>query len=90
MELKNPRIVTDNKGNQYKIKGGARIRGEITASYNLSYSEQNGIVTNFKSLRVVNYLVVQNLKIPLQEDDHVITVKSESESLIDRLFGGFF
>lgn len=90
MELKNPRIVTDNKGNQYKIKGGAQIRGEITASYNLSYTEKNGIVTNFKNIRVVNYLVVQNLQIPLQEGDHVLTVKSESESLIDRLFGGFF
>ncbi|MFW9823715.1 MAG: glutamate-cysteine ligase family protein [Candidatus Thorarchaeota archaeon] len=90
LELTRARIVTDRNRNQYKIKSGAQIRGEIVADYKLSYNEKNGIVPSFNSIRIVNYLVVQNLKIPLYEDDRVLRVRSESESLVDRLFGSFF
>ncbi|MFW9865418.1 MAG: hypothetical protein ACFFEN_04895 [Candidatus Thorarchaeota archaeon] len=90
MELRNPRVVKDRNGRQYRIKGGAQIRGMITASQKLSYAEENGMVTNFKGLNVVNYLDVQNLKIPLEENDRVLRVQSESESLFDRLFRDFF
>lgn len=90
MELRNPRIVTDRNGRQYKIKAGAQIRGRIIAGHKFSYNEKDGMVTNFKVIKVVNYLDVQNLMIPLAENDRVLRVQSESESLIDRLVRGFF
>ncbi|MFW9829844.1 MAG: hypothetical protein ACFFEY_19910, partial [Candidatus Thorarchaeota archaeon] len=69
---------------------GTQVQGTLEASYDFSYEEIDGMVTNFKGIRVVNNLVVQNLKIPLMENDRVLRGQSESESLIDRLFGDFF
>lgn len=89
VELRDSRIVTDRSGTQYKVQGGARIRGVISANYKLSYDETNGLVTNFKGINVTNTLDVQNLSIPLRENDRVVTVSTETESLLDRLFGDF-
>ncbi|MBD3256595.1 MAG: hypothetical protein GF383_15995 [Candidatus Lokiarchaeota archaeon] len=89
VELKEPRIVTDNNGNRYKVEGGSRIRGVLSTNYNLDYDEADGIVTNFKSIKIVNTLDVQNISIPLKPGDRVVNVLTETESLIDRLFGGF-
>ncbi|MFX1550729.1 MAG: hypothetical protein ACFFB9_10230 [Promethearchaeota archaeon] len=89
MELVEPRVVVDRRGNRYKITPGTQVRGTLEASYSFSYDDTDGMVTNFNGIRVVNNLVVQNLKIPLLENDHVLRGQSESESLIDRLFGDF-
>jgi gamma-glutamyl:cysteine ligase YbdK (ATP-grasp superfamily) len=92
MELDEPRIVVDRSGTKYKIDRGAQIRGKLSANYQFQYDEMDGLVTNFKSIRIVNSLKVQNLSIPLYENDRIIRAQSESESLLDRLFGdwGFF
>ncbi len=90
MELVEPRIVADRRGNRYKIKAGTKVRGTLEAKYNFTYDDINGMVTNFNGIRVVNNLVVQNLKIPLKETDRVLRSQSESQSLIDRLFGDIF
>jgi len=90
VELVDPRIVTDRRGNKYKITSGTQVRGTLSAKYNFTYNEIDGMATNFNNIRVVNNLVVQNLKIPLTENDRVLRVQSESESLIDRLFGDLF
>ncbi|MFW9971604.1 MAG: hypothetical protein ACFFDF_15520 [Candidatus Odinarchaeota archaeon] len=90
MELIEPRVVTDRRGNRYKISPGTQVRGTLDASYSFSYNDIDGMVTNFNGIKVVNNLVVQNLKIPLRENDRVLRRQSESESLIDRLFGNFF
>ena len=90
MELMEPRIVSDRRGNRYKITAGTQVRGTLEAKYNFSYDDLNGMVTNFNGIRVVNNLVVQNLKIPLRETDRVLRSQSESQSLIDRLFGDAF
>ncbi len=87
MELVDPRIVTDRRGNRYKITAGTQVRGNLEASYSFSYDDVDGMVTNFKGIRVVNTLVVQNLKIPLVENDRVLRGQSESDSLLNRLFG---
>jgi hypothetical protein len=84
------RIVSDRNGRQYKIEPGTQTRGKLSAKYDFSYDEEDGLVTNYNGIKVVNYLVVQNLRIPLIENDRLIQVQSESESLIDRLFGDFF
>jgi gamma-glutamyl:cysteine ligase YbdK (ATP-grasp superfamily) len=90
MELVDPRIVTDRRGNRYKITSGTQVRGTLEAKYNFTYDDIDGMVTNFKDIRVVNNLVVQNLKIPLRENDRVLRGQSESQSLLDRLFGDMF
>ncbi|MFW9998702.1 MAG: hypothetical protein ACFE9Q_06070 [Candidatus Hodarchaeota archaeon] len=90
MELVEPRIVTDRRGNRYKITAGTQVRGNLEANYSFSYDDIDGMVTNFNGIRVVNNLVVQNLKIPILESDRVLRGQSESESLLDRLFGDFF
>ncbi|MFX1388837.1 MAG: hypothetical protein ACFE9Z_02095 [Promethearchaeota archaeon] len=90
IELVDPRIVSDNRGNRYKIKAGTQVQGTLEAKYNFSYDDVDGMVTNFNGIRVINSLVVQNLKIPLKENDRVLRGQSESESLLDRLFGDFF
>jgi len=90
IELAEPRIVTDRSGNKYKISRGAQVRGTLSAKYQFTYDEIDGLVTNFKSINVVNSLKVQNINIPLNENDRVLRVQSESESLVDRLFGDFF
>ncbi|MFX1310160.1 MAG: hypothetical protein ACFE8C_10720 [Promethearchaeota archaeon] len=90
MELVEPRLVTDQRGNRYKITAGTQVRGTLEARYNFTYEDVDGMVTNFNEIRVVNNLVVQNLRIPLRETDRVLRGQSESESLLDRLFGDFF
>jgi len=90
IELVDPRVVTDRRGNRYKITPGTQVRGTLEASYSFSYDDIDGMVTNFNGIRVVNNLIVQNLKIPLMENDRVLRGQSESESLLDRLFGNFF
>ncbi|MFX1364026.1 MAG: hypothetical protein ACFFCE_14740 [Promethearchaeota archaeon] len=90
VELVEPRVVSDRRGNKYKITSGTQVRGTLSAKYNFKYNEKDGMATNFKNIRVVNNLVVQNLKIPLTENDRILSVQSESESLIDRLFGDLF
>ncbi|MFX1303801.1 MAG: hypothetical protein ACFE9X_10615 [Promethearchaeota archaeon] len=90
MELVEPRIVSDRRGNRYKITAGTQVRGTLEAKYDFSYDDIDGMVTNFNGIRVVNNLVVQNLRIPLRENDRILRGQSESESLIDRLFGDFF
>ncbi|MFX0083446.1 MAG: hypothetical protein ACFE94_16995 [Candidatus Hodarchaeota archaeon] len=90
VELIDPRIVIDRNRNRYRIESGTQVRGTLEAKYNFSYDEVDGMATNFTGIKVINNLVVQNLKIPLRENDHVLRVQSESESLLDRLFGDFF
>ncbi|MFW9820294.1 MAG: hypothetical protein ACFFE5_11855 [Candidatus Thorarchaeota archaeon] len=90
MELVEPRIVSDRRGNRYKITAGTQVRGTLEAKYDFTYDDIDGMVTNFNGIRVVNNLVVQNLKIPLRESDRVLRSQSESQSLIDRLFGDVF
>ncbi|MFX0104323.1 MAG: hypothetical protein ACFE75_02390 [Candidatus Hodarchaeota archaeon] len=90
IELVEPRIVTDQRGNRYKINAGTQVRGTLEARYNFAYDDIDGMVTNFNGIRVVNNLVVQNLRIPLRDNDRILRGQSESESLLDRLFGDFF
>ncbi|UCD01999.1 MAG: hypothetical protein JSV23_02970 [Promethearchaeota archaeon] len=90
IELVEPRIVNDRRGNRYKITAGTQVRGTLEARYDFAYDDLDGMVTNFNGIRVVNNLVVQNLRIPLRENDRILRGQSESESLIDRLFGDFF
>jgi gamma-glutamyl:cysteine ligase YbdK (ATP-grasp superfamily) len=88
--LRNPRIVADNKGNQYKISGNTKVNGNLSVDYKLTYKEENNLVTNFEGIEIVNTLDVQGLKIPLEESDQILNVLSESEYLSQRLFGGLF
>ncbi len=88
--LKNSRIISDNRGDKYKVAGGRELQGKLSAKYELSYKEEDGIVQAFDDINVINTLKVQGLSIPLEEGDKVARVRTRSEDLIDRLLGGFF
>jgi hypothetical protein len=90
VELGDSRVVTDPNGARYKIEAGAKIRGIISATYKLFYEEIDGLVTEFNGFTVANNLDVENLSIPLNENDRVVNVVTRSQSLLDRLFGDFF
>lgn len=88
--LENDRIVSDNRGEKYKVSGGRQIQGRLSAKYSLSYEEKDDIIQAFNEITITNTLKVQGLNIPLKEGDKIIRRRTRSEDLIDRLLGGFF
>ncbi|MHA1724332.1 MAG: hypothetical protein ACTSXH_05760 [Promethearchaeota archaeon] len=90
VELVEPRTVQDQRGNQYKVRRNTRIEGILMVRYELKYKEdQEGLVTTFTNISIVNYLNVQGIYIPLNKNDRILKVYTETESLLDRLFGNF-
>lgn len=87
--LSNSRIVTDNRGEKYKVTGGRAIQGKLAVKYKLDYEEENDMVKNFNTIKIINILRVQGLDIPLEQGDRVQNVRSRHENLLDRLLGGF-
>ncbi|MBD3215395.1 MAG: hypothetical protein GF311_22490 [Candidatus Lokiarchaeota archaeon] len=88
VRLGDSRIIEDDRRNRYKVKGGARVHGNLSSDYNLSYEEKDGIITTFKDISVINILEVQGLKIPLKENDKILNSLSETDYLARRLFSG--
>lgn len=88
VRLANSRIVSDGRGNRYKVKGGARVHGNLSSDYDLDYEEENGLVKTFKNISVINTLEVQGLEIPLEEDDKILDSFSDTDYLARRLFSG--
>ncbi len=89
VELKDSRTISDQSGNRYKVRGNSQIEGSLSAKYELAYEEKEGLVTKFNDISIVNLLNVQNISIPLNENDRVLRVHTENENLLDRLFGNF-
>ncbi|TXT58090.1 MAG: putative metal-dependent hydrolase of the TIM-barrel fold [Promethearchaeota archaeon] len=89
IRLNKSRIVSDERGNRYKVSGGNSINGTISADYSLDYEEQNKIITHYTNVKIVNTLEVQGLQIPLREDDEIISTMSQRDYLTRRLFGPF-
>ncbi|MBD3352039.1 MAG: hypothetical protein GF364_11185 [Candidatus Lokiarchaeota archaeon] len=87
--LKKTRIIKDNNGNKYKIPSGRQIHGRLLAEYDLSYEEEHGLITYFNAIKVTNFLKVQGLKIRLEPEDKIVSVRTQRQSLFDRLLGGF-
>ncbi|MFX0170729.1 MAG: glutamate-cysteine ligase family protein [Candidatus Hodarchaeota archaeon] len=89
VELNKSRTITDKRGRRYDISRGTQVQGILSTDYNLTYLENNNIVTNFQGIKIINTLDVQGLKIPLDVNDRIIAALSRSEYLNRRLFGGF-
>ncbi|MGV9173084.1 MAG: hypothetical protein ACOC35_11015 [Promethearchaeia archaeon] len=83
------RVISDGRGNKYKISAGAKIKGKLSADFQLDYKEEDGMIAEFRGLKIVNILKVQGVKIPLTEKDRIVSSYSEAESLASRLFSGF-
>jgi gamma-glutamyl:cysteine ligase YbdK (ATP-grasp superfamily) len=88
--LNSNRIVTDDRGEQYKVPGGKKIQGKLSTQYKFTYEEKDDIVQAFDEITVINTLEVQGLSIPLEPGDKILRVRTRSEDLIDRLLRGFF
>ncbi|MFX0185083.1 MAG: glutamate-cysteine ligase family protein, partial [Candidatus Hodarchaeota archaeon] len=89
VQLNKSRTITDKRGRRYGISRGTQVQGTLSTDYNLTYLEEKNIVTNFQSIKIINTLDVQGLKIPLDTNDRIIAALSRSEYLSRRLFGGF-
>lgn len=88
IRLNKSRIVSDDRGNRYKVSGGNTINGTISSDYSLDYEQKDKIITHYTKVKVVNTLEVQGLKIPLREDDEIVSTMSQTDYLTRRLFGG--
>lgn len=89
VQLNKSRTITDKRGRRYGLSRGTQVQGTLSTDYNLTYLEENNLVTNFQGIKIINTLDVQGLKIPLDVNDRIIAALSRSESLNRRLFGGF-
>lgn len=89
VQLNESRTIADNRGRKYGISRGTQVQGTLTADYQLTYREKDGIVTNFDGIRIINSLDVQGINIPLTTRDRILVALSRSEFLSRRLFGGF-
>ena len=88
--LNSNRIVTDDRGEKYKVAADRKIQGKLSTQYKFNYEEKDGIVQSFNEITVINILEVQGLSIPLEPGDKILRVRTRSEDIIDRLLGGFF
>ncbi|MHA1683755.1 MAG: hypothetical protein ACTSUE_22645 [Promethearchaeota archaeon] len=89
VQIRNPRIVEDKRGNKYKVAANAKLNGMLSADYKLIYDEKNNCIQRFKSIEVLNSLDVQGLKIPLEREDRLLRTFSKSDYAINQLLGGF-
>ena len=89
VQLNSSRIVKDKSGRTYKVNSGAQLNGTLSVDYNLSFNERDGIVTNFNSINIINVLNLQDLKIPLKKEDHVLSAMTETEYLTRSFLGNF-
>ncbi len=89
VRFKEKRIVSDSRGNKYKVPKGAKIDGTLSSDYQLNFEEENGVVHQFKSIKIVNTLKVKGLQIPLKGGDKILNSMSRSDYMSRRLFGGF-
>ena len=88
VQLNKSRTITDKRGQKYGISRGTQVQGKLSVEYKLTYSEKNGIVTNFQGIKIINTLDVQGIKVPLDRKDRILVAISKSEYLSRSLFGG--
>ncbi|MFW9856756.1 MAG: glutamate-cysteine ligase family protein [Candidatus Thorarchaeota archaeon] len=88
-QLRHSRTITDRRGRRYGISQGTQIQGRLAADYALTYTENDLLVSGFKSIMITNVLVVRGLEIPLESNDRILVALDESEYMSRRLFGGF-
>jgi hypothetical protein len=88
-QLQRSRTITDRRGRRYGINRGTRIQGRLASDYSLTYTEDDLLVSGFKSILITNTLVVRGLQIPLEPKDRILVALDESEYMSRRLFGGF-
>jgi hypothetical protein len=59
----------------------------LSAKYDLKFKEQNGLVTEFEGIKIVNTLDVSGLNIGLTKNERIRVALSQSEYMSRRLFG---
>ena len=89
VQLNKSRTITDKRGRRYGVSRGTQVQGILSVDYELTYQEKDGIVTNFDGIKITNTLDVQGIKIPLVNQDRILTALSRSDYLSRSLFGGF-
>ncbi|MFX1251353.1 MAG: glutamate-cysteine ligase family protein [Promethearchaeota archaeon] len=87
VQFNKSRQISDKRGRKYQIPQGSRVEGRLSARYNLKYKEQNGLVTEFGGIKIVNSLDVSGLNIRLTKNEQIRVALSQSEYMSRRLFG---
>ncbi len=87
VQFNKSRQISDKRGRKYQIPQGSQVEGRLSARYNLRYKEQNGLVTEFEGIKIVNTLDVSGLNIRLTKNEQIRVALSQSEYMSRRLFG---
>ncbi len=83
-----PRVAVDQRsGRQYRVKSGTRLMGRLSANFQLSYTEEVGLVVGFQDINIVNTLEINGTSLPLQTEDKIERALSEEEHILSRFLG---
>ncbi|MFX1505938.1 MAG: glutamate-cysteine ligase family protein [Promethearchaeota archaeon] len=89
VQLNKSRTITGPGGRKYGISRGTQVQGKLSVDFQLTYQEEENIVTNFQGIKISNTLDVQGIRIPLDKKDRILVALSRSDYLSRSLFGGF-
>ena len=73
-----------------RVKRGTRLMGKLSANFQLASIEENGLVTAFREIEIVNTLKINGTTLELQEDDQIERTFSEEEYMMSRFLGHSF
>jgi len=83
-----PRVAVDlRSGRHYKVKRGTKLMGGLSAKFQLTYTEEAGLVTAFHEIEIINTLKINGTTLPLQAEDQIERVFSEEEYMLSRFLG---
>jgi gamma-glutamyl:cysteine ligase YbdK (ATP-grasp superfamily) len=86
-----PRVAFDQRGGRnYRVKRGTRLIGKLSANFRLSYTEEQGLVTAFRDIEIINILKINGTTLPLQDGDLIERAFSEEEYMMSRFLGRSF
>lgn len=83
-----PRVAVDQRsGRQYRVKRGTRLMGRLSANFQLTYTEEAGLVVGFQDINIINTLEINGTSLPLQVEDKIEQALSEEEYILSRFLG---
>lgn len=88
IRIGSPRTAVDQRsGRQYRVKQGTRLMGRLSANFQLTYTEEAGLVVGFQDIKIINTLVINGTSLPLQAEDNIERALSEEEYILSRFLG---
>ena len=83
-----PRVAVDQRsGRNYRVKRGTRLMGRLSANFQLTPTEEAGLVIAFRDIKIINTLEINGTSLPLQAEDQIERALSEEEYILSRFLG---